>query len=214
MTSEGFKFRRWIDTFAHMCDLLEAIIHGHFCRTPNPMENRLAELVSSNYNEEVFQMTKRIIAISLTIIIIFSCMVLPASADTSNYGTDTKSITVVTKANWCYPGSESITLSQSKGIFSYAKTSWFGKVTGKTCTKSEYSTWRISVAATDGSHSYSRTWKNGSIKLPLKSNRTYNITVSYDSYQDTFRGLNYRHFRWTRYPSWRVSGTWKVSEYS
>lgn len=113
-----------------------------------------------------------------------------------------------------YPGSESITLSQSKGVFSYAQTSWFGKVTGKTCTKSEYSAWRISVAATDGSHSYSRTWKNGSIKLLLKSNRTYKITVSYDSYQDTFRGLNYRNFRWTRYPSWRIASTWKVSEYN
>lgn len=158
-------------------------------------------------------MAKKFFAMFLVIITILSCMVLPAGAATSNSGTSTRTITVITKANWSYPGSESITLSQSKGTFVYAKTNWYGRETGKTGTKSEYATWKISVAATDGSHSYSKTWKNSSITLSLKPNKTYTITISYDSTQDIFRGIDYRNFRWTRYPSWRVKSTWKVSSY-
>lgn len=158
-------------------------------------------------------MAKKVLAMFLVIITIFSCMVLPASAATNSSGTSTQTITVVTKSNWLYPGSESITLSQSKGTFTYSKTNWLGQETGKTGSKSEYGTWKISVAATDGSHSFSKTWSDGSIKLNLKPNKTYEITISYDSYQDIFRGIDYRNFRWTKYPNWRVSSTWKVSNY-
>ena len=158
-------------------------------------------------------MAKKVLAMFLVIITIFSCMVLPASAATNSSGTSTQTITVVTKSNWLYPGSESITLSQSKGTFTYSKTNWLGQETGKTGSKSEYGTWKISVAATDGSHSFSKTWSDGSIKLNLKPNKTYKITISYDSYQDIFRGIDYRNFRWTKYPNWRVSSTWKVSNY-
>lgn len=156
---------------------------------------------------------RKLMALMMVVISVLSCMILPASAATTSSGTGTRTITVVTKANWSYPGSESITLSQSKGTFTYSKTNWLGQETGKTGTKSEYGTWKISVSATDGSHSYSKTWKDGSIKLTLKPNKTYQITISYDSYQDIFRGIDYRNFRWTRYPSWRVSSTWKVSSY-
>ena len=159
------------------------------------------------------KMTKRILALMLVAVSILSCMILPASAATTSSGTSTRTITVVTKANWSYPGGESITLSQSKGTFSYSETNWYGRETGKTKTKNEYGTWKITVSATDGSHSYSKTWKDGSIKLSLKANKTYKITLSYDGMQDVFRGLDYRNFRWTRYPSWRVKSTWKISSY-
>ena len=158
-------------------------------------------------------MAKKFIAMFLVIITVLSYMVLPASAATCSSGTSTRTITVKTKANWLYPGSESITLSQSKGTFTYSKTDLFGRDNGKTGTKSEYGTWKISVYATDGSHSYTRTWRDGSIKLNLKPNKTYRITISYDSYQDGFRRIEYLNFRWTKYPSWRVSSTWKVSSY-
>lgn len=158
-------------------------------------------------------MAKKLFALALVAITLFSCMIMPASAATTSSGTSTRTITVSTKASWWYPGGESITLSQSKGTFTYSKTNWLGQATGKTGSKSEYATWRISVSATDGSHSYSKTWKSGSIKLNLKPNKTYRITISYDGYQDTFRALEYRNFRWTRYPSWRVKSTWKVSNY-
>ncbi len=158
-------------------------------------------------------MAKKTLALILVIITIFSCMALPASAATSSSGTSTRTITVETKANWLYPGSESITLTQSKGTFTYAETTWFGRETGKTKTKNEYATWNISVEASDGTHSYSKTWQGRSIKLSLKPNKTYTITISYDAYQDIFRGLEYRKFRWTKYPAWWVSSSWKVSSY-
>jgi hypothetical protein len=158
-------------------------------------------------------MAKKIFALFLVVISLLSCMILPASAATYSSGTSTRTITVTTKANWAVPGSESITLSQSKGKFTYSKTDWLGRTTGKTGSKSEYGTWKISVSATDGSHSFSKTWKDGSIKLDLKPNKTYRITISYDGIQDTFRALDYRNFRWSSYPSWRVKSTWKVSSY-
>lgn len=162
-----------------------------------------------NYYKEIITM-KKIITCMLTVVTLITCMVLPASAATTSSGTNTRTITVVTKSNWSYPGSESITISQSKGKFSYSKTNWRGQVTGST-SKTSYGTWKISVAATDGTHSFSKTLSGGSIKLNLKSNKTYKITVSYDGNQDVFRGLEYRNFKWTSYPSWRVSSTWKCS---
>ena len=158
-------------------------------------------------------MAKKFFALFLVVVALFSCMILPASAATTSSGTSSRTITVVTKSNWSYPGSESITLSQSKGTFTYSKTNWLGQETGKTGSKTAYGTWKITVSATDGSHTYSKTWNDGSIKLTLKSNKTYKITITYDGTQDIFRALDYRNFRWSKYPSWRVSSTWKVSSY-
>lgn len=158
-------------------------------------------------------MAKKIIAMLLLIVTVFSCTVLPASAATSGNCNATYTLTVVTKGSWWYPGGESITLSQSKGTFSYAKTNWLGQETGKTGTGTAYGTWRISVRATDGSHSFSRNLTGSSVKLNLKPNKTYKVTISYDGSADTFKALSYRRFRWTRHPSWRVSSTWKVSSY-
>ena len=150
---------------------------------------------------------KKFFAIFLVLVTLFSCMVLPASAATSSSGTSTRTITVVTRASWWYPGSESISLSQSKGTFTYTK--W----NGKTASKSEYGTWNITVSATDGSHYYKKTWNDGSIKLNLKPNKTYRISITYNGYVDTIRSIDYLNFRWTKYPSWRVSSTWKLSSY-
>lgn len=157
-------------------------------------------------------MAKKTVCMLLAIITLFSCMVLPASAATSSSGTSARTITVVTKGNWAYPGSESITISQSKGTFTYSKTNWLGKVTG-TGTKSVYGKWKVSGTATDGSHSFSKTLSDGSLKLNLKPNKTYRITVTYQDINDATRALNYKNFRWSTYPSWRVSSTWKVSSY-
>ena len=158
-------------------------------------------------------MTKKIVAMFLVVITIFSCMVLPASAATSGNRSTSYTLTVVTKGCWWYPGGESITLSQSKGTFSYAKTNWLGQETGKTATKTAYGTWRISVRATDGSHSFSKTLSGGSINLNLKPDKTYKITIRYDDGMDTCKAMDYLNFRWTKHPSWRVSGTWKISSY-
>lgn len=158
-------------------------------------------------------MKKRIIAIFLAVITVLSCIVLPAGAATSGNRSTSYTLTVVTKASWWYPGGESITLSQSKGTFEYSKTNWWGQETGKTGTKQAYGTWDITVRATDGSHYYTKTLTGGSIKLNLKANKTYKITITYDSTPDLIRAMDYRNFHWVKHPSWRVSGTWKVSSY-
>lgn len=152
-------------------------------------------------------MIKKYFAMILAIVTIFACMVIPADAATYSSGTATRTITVVTGSNWAYPGSESVTISQSKGTFTYNKRTWSGS---KALSKNDYGTWDITVVSTDGTHRFSKTMKGSSIKLNLRPNKTYRITVSYDSYQDIFRGLDYSGMRWTRYPSWRVSSTWKV----
>ena len=158
-------------------------------------------------------MKKKILSLFLVVITLFSCMVLPANAATSGNQSTSYTLTVMTKATWWYPGGESITISQSKGTFEYSKTNWLGQATGKTATKNAYGTWRITVRATDGSHSFSKTLSGGSVKLNLKANKTYTITIRYDSTMDTFYALDYRNFHWIKHPSWRVSSTWKVSNY-
>lgn len=157
---------------------------------------------------------KKTISILLAIAICISCiamMTLSASAATSSSGTSTRTITVSTKAAYYYPGSSSITLSQTKGVVTYDKTRW-GQVVG-TGTAKYYGTWNISVRATDGSDSFSKTLSGSSVKINLKPNKTYKITVTYNWYVDTIIMIDHVNSRWTQYPSWRVSGTWKVSNY-
>ena len=98
-----------------------------------------------------------------------------ASAATSSSGTRTQTITVITKANWLLPGSESITLQQTKGVCTKTTTNW---LTGKRSTKtsSEYGTWNIVAKAIDGSHTVKKTLSGKSVKLNLKPNKTYSIT--------------------------------------
>ena len=158
---------------------------------------------------------KKTISILLAIAICVSCiamMTLSASAATCSSGTSTQTITVTTKSAYYYPGSSSITLSQTKGVVTYDKTRW-GRVVG-TGTAKYYGTWNISVYATDGSDSFSKTLSGSSVKISLKPNKTYKITVTYNWYVDTIIMIDHVNSRWTKYPSWRVSSTWKVSDYS
>lgn len=152
-------------------------------------------------------MAKRTLAMILVVITIFSCMVLPASAATCSFGTSTRVIHVTTKANWFYPGSESITLSQSKGTYFY--NDWHGRL----CSKNAYGSWNIEVRSEDGSHCYAKSWESGSIKLNLKPNKSYTITVSYNSTYDSKLKNSHFGFRWEKLPGWRVSGTWKIAYY-
>ena len=158
---------------------------------------------------------KKIISILLAIAICVSCvamMTISASAATCSSGTSTQTITVNTKSAYYYPGSSSVTLSQTKGVVTYDKVNWKGQVIG-TGTAKYYGTWNISVKATDGSDSFSKTLSGNSVKINLKPNKTYKITVTYNWYVDTIIMIDHVHSRWTKYPSWKVSGTWKVSSY-
>lgn len=62
--------------------------------------------------------TKRIFTSVIAFALIFCAlfaMSIPASAATCSSGIQPRTITVTTKANWWVPGSESITIGQSKG---------------------------------------------------------------------------------------------------
>ena len=153
-------------------------------------------------------MFKKIMAIALTVLSIMTIFSTSAFAATSSYKKQTRTITVVTKANWLKPGSESITLKQTKGIRTEKNYNIF---TGKTTTKTHkcYGDWKVVVKATDGSHTMTKTLKDGSLKLNLKANKTYKITVSWDSTADTIDSVDKGSF--TTLPTWKVSSTYKVS---
>lgn len=135
---------------------------------------------------------------------------VPASAATYSSGTQTRTITVVTKSNYWIFGSESITLSQSKGTCVKKSYNLF---TGKTknTTSKQYGEWDIVVKATDGSHTFKKTLTGSSVKLNLKPNKTYRITVTWDRNAAILKGLSKGSY--TAFPTWRVKSTWKVSNY-
>lgn len=159
---------------------------------------------------------RRILSVSalfLMMLTVVSGLIVPANAATRSSGTRTQTITVYTKANWFFPGSSSITLKQNKGIITYSKTNWKQQVIG-TGTKSSYGTWKVVAKATDGSHTVRKTMTGSSVKLDLKANKTYQITVTYDfTSNDVLKLINYRNSKWSTYPSWSVGGTWKISSY-
>ena len=157
--------------------------------------------------------TKRIFSSVIALAMVFCtlfAMSIPASAATCSSGTKSRTITVTTKANWLKPGSESITLSQSKGTCVKENYNIFtGKTTRKT--SNQYGEWDIVVSATDGSHTFKKSLTGSSIKLNLKPNKTYKITVTWDTQAEFFKELDKGNY--TSFPTWRVKSTWKVSNY-
>ena len=157
--------------------------------------------------------TKRIFTAVIAFTLIFCtlfAMIIPTSAATCSSGTQSRTITVTTKANYWLPGSESITIGQSKGTCVKEAYNIFS---GKTTRKSsrQYGEWDITVRATDGSHTFSKSLRGSSIKLNLKPNKTYKITITWDSQAAIFKTLDKGNY--TSYPTWRVKSTWKVSNY-
>lgn len=147
---------------------------------------------------------KRMFAFVLVVISVCTIFTTTAFAATSSSGTKTRTITVSTKANWWKPGSESITLSQTKGVRS--KTNPF---TGKVYPQNCYGEWDIVAKSTDGKHTVKATLKDGSEKIKLKPNKTYKITVTWDSTEDYWDTLDMGSF--TKLPTWKVKSTHKVS---
>ncbi len=146
-----------------------------------------------------------IVSIAMIVCTLF-CMSIPTSAATNSSGTKTRTITVTTKANWWIPGSESITLKQTKGTCSV--TPLFAK---KAKVSSVYGCWDVVATATDGSHTVRKNFDGSSVKLNLKPNKTYIITISWDDQASFLRTANKGN--WTAYPTWKVKSTWKVSSY-
>lgn len=157
--------------------------------------------------------TKRFFTSAISFALIFCtlfAMSIPAFAATSSSGTQSRTITVTTKANYWLPGSESITIGQSKGTCVKETYNIFsGKTTRKS--SSQYGEWDITVRATDGSHTFNKSLTGSSIKLNLKPNKTYKITITWDSQAAFFKTLDKGNY--TSYPTWRVKSTRKVSSY-
>ena len=157
--------------------------------------------------------TKKLFATIITLVMIMCTIFstsIPASAATCSSGTSSRTITVVTKACYWKPGSESITISQSKGT---CERKVFNILKGKMVTKTskQYGEWDIKVCSTDGKHSFNKTLTGGSIKLNLKPNKTYTITITWDSQAETFKELSKGNY--ISYPTWKVKSVYKVSSY-
>lgn len=161
-------------------------------------------------------MAKRILSMFLAVLMASALFVFPASAATESNGKNTCTILVTTKSNYWYPGSSSITLKQTKGEVSYSKMAlknWKYQEVG-TGTAKYYGTWNITYKSLDGSDSGSKTLSGSSVTISLKPNKTYKITVSYNSTVDMTLLLKKPNSKWTTLPSWKVSGSWKLASYS
>ena len=107
----------------------------------------------------------------LTIFSVFSSMMLQASAYS-----DTDCYTVTTKANYWYPGSESITVSQSKEVYYSNKAHTKTKkrnalVCTVTCTP---------ISGT-GKKTINKTFTGSSKTIKLEKNTTYRVKITYKS---------------------------------
>lgn len=135
--------------------------------------------------------------------------VMVGEAATSG-GQGTSTLTVVTKANWKKPGSESVTLSNRKVVVKGYKYTLLGKK--KLQTKKYYPRYKITVKSADGSHRFNKSMTSSSLKLNLKPDKTYYITVSYDGAAPVnFHGLS--NATTITGPQWGVKSVYKVSHY-
>lgn len=150
--------------------------------------------------------TKRFIGI-LTAMFILIAAIVPETAFASTFGTTgSYAITVVTKANWTRPGGESITFGNSPVKVNY-RSGW------RTKTKTIYPKYRIKGASTDGTHKINKVMSGSSLKLSLKRNKTYKLTIYYDSNGTWLKYCTLRNSKMVGTPSWRVKSTRKVSNY-
>ena len=154
----------------------------------------------------------RVVSILMAMLMVLSCATTfapKAEAATGSNGKNTQTITVTTKSNWWRPGSESITLAQSKGTRT-SKTYSFWKGWREKTTNC-YGTWKIVAKSTDNKDTVKQTLKDSSVKIKLKADKTYKITVSWDSDKDTIDSVTKGSF--SSLPSGWVKSTNKVSEY-
>ena len=150
----------------------------------------------------------RILSLAMIVCTLVGVMILPAHAATSGT-TGTRTIYAETKANWWYPGAESITLKQSKIKATY--TGFFNS--SKTTTREFYGVYNITVC--NNSTGARKTYKltGASLKIKLDRNASYTITVQYDS-NATFLKTPYPTgwiYKSQTNPSWWVSGSCKCT---
>lgn len=154
---------------------------------------------------------KKMLAVLLCLVTIFSMISITASASTSG-GSSSSSIILSTKANYSYPGASSITLKQTKQTLTYK--SLYGN---KTKTKTGYyGCYDITVWNITKNKTTHPTWYGGQTKkISLDPNCNYKITVRYNSTATAMFTKQPKGYSWksSSGPSWKVSSTWKLSYY-
>lgn len=118
--------------------------------------------------------TKRIVSVFLCVLTLFtvlSSIMLQASAYS-----DTDYYTVTTKANYWYPGSESITVSQSKEVY------YSNKAHTKTKQRNALvCTVTCTPISGSGKKTITQSFSGSSKKIKLDKNTTYRVKITYKS---------------------------------
>lgn len=154
---------------------------------------------------------KKSIAIILAIVSLCSCFVFSASAATSGNSGWSRTIQVWTNKTGSTP---SITIKQNKGTFA-----WYS-LTGRKVTKNMYGYYNITikpVCKIDGSRTTYKTTKQvmegGSIKLNLKKDTYYEITVSPNYVKSLEKAVGWTTvYNPAKGINWQNNSTWYVSK--
>lgn len=151
----------------------------------------------------MYQMLKKVIALTLCVCLLVSLLVIDASAANACYnvgGTSNGATTFTAETNGWWLTNGKITLKQSTGTA--VKDSYKGGGSYST-----YSYYTIKVTAKGYSKTYSMTGKSKTITLP-KRNTTYKISVSPGN-RATMRIKMGSKNRW--FSSWRTPSKWSAS---
>ena len=118
--------------------------------------------------------TKKILSVFLCVLTIFT--VLSTTMLQASAYSDTDYYTVTTKANYWFPGSESITVSQSKEVYysnkAHTKTK---KRNALVCTVT------CTPISGSGKKTIKKSFSGSSKKIELEKNTTYRVKITYNS---------------------------------
>lgn len=135
----------------------------HFCCDKHQKGMFTMELINKN-------ISKKILSVLFVIITVFSTFSI---ASVNSYAAMSNSYTVTTKSNYWYPGSESITIKQTKEKY---YTNW-----KKTKTSTRYMSYTVTCTPTRWSGSkpatITKNFKSGSITIKLQKNVTYSVRI-------------------------------------
>ncbi len=154
----------------------------------------------------------KLFSVVLALVAMVSSVNIVSEAATSGCD-NSRTITVITKANYYVPGASSITLKQTKGKYTYPVYNILGKIK-KYKTGYAYGYYNVTCTPVNGTGKKKNyIFDSGSKKIKLDPNTTYNITVSYN-WGMTWYGTNCKKGgSWDYTPEWRVSSSWKVTDY-
>lgn len=132
----------------------------------------------------------------------FSVNVFAATSGKMNKTT----ITVTTNSKWSLL-SPYIKLQQNKAEYTYTKF-------GKTKTGSMYGVFNVTIKDCNTGKVTTKKFDGKTLKISLKRNTTYKITVAYDSTKMQIKTYcKMTNFKWKTTPNWWVSKAVRVSNY-